>query len=127
MSATEILAYYEGSQQISTTLGTGDFRPVIKTGVSADKPVLFTVSVDIRPSNVTTTGIVMIASWIGPSDTDYMYFKQLKVANGKRISETITFASKKMVIVYLDSPQARFNIQWHIMVQGSAGTIVTYR
>lgn len=122
MSA-RILGYYEGSQTIRV-MGTGDFVRVQNTRISANRPVLFIVSVDIKPFNVDHAEMVIIASWLGPSDTDYMYFKELKAAKGRRTSESITFASKSMEIAYLNT-NAHFNIKWHIMVLGSTGTTVT--
>jgi hypothetical protein len=132
---TQMLAYYSNSETISVDAAFPEAYDIVT--IYADKPVLFTVSVDLRNFDYSLNGdndYVFIGSDLGRnigqdilSPYDYMLFKvfdasKMNISNGM-VQETITFSSMNMTISTLEMFQ-HFDIKWSILVQGSQGTVL---
>ena len=113
--ATQILAYYDGNYVVTDeVVGTG---PVLvpNTHIYTDKPVLFTVSISV--SGLTGSDLYILQS-------NSIEISRFSASGGNWQRESVTFGGDYMSVDVIPGTDISF-FDWHILVQGAPGTVVT--
>lgn len=119
LNATQILAYYEGSYQWSTD------EPIVLPGthISADKPVLFTISVSVYSIDGDEYVAIQDPSTPGQEFWVKVWYST-DASQYESLRDTTTFPGTGMKMLVYEFGDY-ISVFWRVMVQGTPGTVVT--